>query len=879
MPSKLSIKEGWNTNTSSSSTTTNTSAIKIGTAPIKQQVETAVAPSYPKKTSSSSSGSRRTTTSSKSTSSPPTAPATQDTKAVESFAQNLGTQVQSQRAGTYGSTPAVTTKTPTTTKTTISPTKTITPPQTQDTKSVENFAKALGSQTNKIGIRPLSTRKNTIFTKDGNINPYDQVTTGVGSNIQTKKPIQNTSTTHSIRSILDESMQREKTMRTQTMNPLINIIGKQNIQQEKQFRKNIQQYPRGTTFKETKTGFEVQLPDIEKIELEKRKKELSSFYRQNPLGGLAHTWSTGVLSWEDPFGLKTLGYTFEGLFTGKDTRGKILETKARASMDLDKSLKEGYPSYIWKSYTGPLSTVAMSYGAGAAMGVGIGTVKAALPTIGKITEIGVGVGMGAYAIKETTPRVQQIIKTGDIGEATSLIGTLGITGAAGYYGYRTGHTFGYGRTEAYVYRKHTFEPGSPQEIQFKHAIKVARNLESVKSHKIKALDIAKDISRMDQKSAAQVIRYLETHPKTTIGGSAASYTQIEGARVPQDIDLLLPGGKKSVIQAKQFFKYTKTAKGEHLIDIHGKEFFKPGMHHRFGFRSKSPIKIEGTRFYRAGEQLFRKGVSSIQKETSYRHFKDIPDFVTHAQSLIKSTHLSRNPITRFKGSLAQKHLDIYLNPSKGRLTKIGRTAGEYIRKYVKPQNIESVYHPIQKTMYYMYPKSTYPSGITGFTIGTGYTSYTTSKKTTPITISYPKNTKPSFQTITIPKYPINPIKTYQSNKGTRYLPTPDSIYTPSKPQQYPTSTITPAYNPMKYPKGQTIYPKTREYKLPSTTVYIKEKKYPKNLTPSTTNMNMPELYLKRKQEKMIEKMFITPRYRFREFKIPTISDVLKGVKM
>jgi len=152
--SLLSIKEGWKTGSSTSSKDTTSTSFSDKTSGLGGS-----STSGTRTTSKSSSGSRRTSTSSTSTSSssvPPSTPYTQDTKTVESFAQSLGTQVTSQRTGTYGSTPAVTkttspTPAPTTTKTTS---KTITPPQTQDTKSVENFAKNLGSQTSQIGAKP-----------------------------------------------------------------------------------------------------------------------------------------------------------------------------------------------------------------------------------------------------------------------------------------------------------------------------------------------------------------------------------------------------------------------------------------------------------------------------------------------------------------------------------------------------------------------------------------------------------------------------------------------------------------------------------------------------------------------------------------------------
>lgn len=384
--------------------------------------------------------------------------------------------------------------------------------------------------------------------------------------------------------------------------------------------------------------------------------ELRSFYDRPSVEGFLHTWSTGLLSWEDFLGSKSLYYTLTG------NREKVIETKARASLDLDASLKEGVSFFAVKSITGPFGTIGLTYASGAALGAGFGSLKTILPHAGKIAETLFAVETGIIGVKEAYPRFKKNIDDKKFANIISDIVIIGTLGYSGYRGYKTGSIFGQGRTSEYLDRIHTYEPGSVGDIRFKSALKVARRLEVVRSHKMKPLDIARDIARMDARSAARTIEFLRRNPRTTIGGSAASFTQIEGARIPQDIDLLLPYNQKNVIAAKQFFKNTKTKIGKHLIDIHGKKFFKPGQHHLFGFRSKTPIKIGNYKFFRAGEQLFRKAVSSVRKETSYRHFKDIPDFITHARSLIKSSKYSKNPIVRMKGFSAEKHLSRYLNP-------------------------------------------------------------------------------------------------------------------------------------------------------------------------------------------------------------------------
>ena len=189
--SLLSIKEGWKTGSSTSSKDTTSTSFSDKTSGLGGS-----STSGTRTTSTSSSGSRRTSTSSTSTSSsssvPPSTPYTQDTQKVETFAKTLGSQVTTQRTGTYGSTPAVTTKTPTPTPTTTKTSTTITPPSTQDTKAVETFAKQLGTQTTNIGTKPAvrpTKKNNTIFTNTGSIKPYNQTTYGVGSNIDTRQII------------------------------------------------------------------------------------------------------------------------------------------------------------------------------------------------------------------------------------------------------------------------------------------------------------------------------------------------------------------------------------------------------------------------------------------------------------------------------------------------------------------------------------------------------------------------------------------------------------------------------------------------------------------------------------------------------------------
>lgn len=612
----------------------------------------------------------------------------------------------------------------------------------------------------------------------------------------------------------------------------------------------------------------------EQQRIEQKMNELRDTYENPSAIGFLHTWTTGMLSWEDPLSLKSLYYTFTG------DREKIIETKARASLDLDKSLMESLGSFAWKSATGPFATIGTTYTGGALLGAGFGSLKTVAPTIGKTAEVLFGIEMGIASFKQTYPKFKENIELKKFSNVFSDIALIGVLGYSGYRGYKTGSIFGEGRTSEYLYRIHTYDPGSIGDIQFKAALKVSRNLENVRSHRIKPLDIAQDIARMDARSAARTIAFLKSHRRTTIGGSAASYTQVEGARIPQDIDLLLPGGEKQVLFAKQFFKKTKTKLGEHLIDIHGKKFYKPGEHHLFGFRSKSPVKgyvmggeryhvhpmptglqkttlgmtkigtkdvwlhpalvtkgkVHYTRFltkpmhvrrktlgkitlkhelvhqkhplwpermvifaerksihpelYAAakqwyktkilqipfkgkfmtvGEQLFRKGISSVRKETSYRHFKDIPDFITHAKSLIKSSQLSKNPIVRMKGIMAKKQLHRFINP----IESIHKDSTSTYNKFI--QNISKKPLVIQRKFYldaggkgigyasYVNPVKEYYSIGGLFGIGT-YQRYANGGKNN---IMYPKKhtiKKLSGTTYDIVKQPIEILKPYTTKK-------------------------------------------------------------------------------------------------------------------
>lgn len=372
---------------------------------------------------------------------------------------------------------------------------------------------------------------------------------------------------------------------------------------------------------------------------------------------------------------------------------------------------------------------------GSVMGAGMGALSAAYPTAGRIAQYGLGgymgISTGASLLTSKEPYKDLL------GIAISLPSML--------LGYRKGYHFGYGRTEAYLYKIHTYSPGSSEWIRFEKGLKVGRLLERVPSIKKKPLDFAKDIMRMDETQARQFTDFYKTYGGV-IGGSAASYTQVLGARQPRDLDYFMQrfllGTEKKVSFAKSILP--TRIRGKHLIDIHGKEMYYWGRYHRFGFVSKRSVKIGDYRYFTAGEQTFRKGVSSVLVETRYRHGlypgfpkagtmkaqKDVFDFVTHANSQILSLQQSISPLSQWKASRAAAALDIFLHPMKAKgfgKTKLGSIDSffKYTTKQIQPKTLKTPWG-----YDYLYPKSAYPSyssmlGLGGYSAGRLYQYKTT----------------------------------------------------------------------------------------------------------------------------------------------------------
>ena len=505
-------------------------------------------------------------------------------------------------------------------------------------------------------------------------------------------------------------------------------------------------------------------------------------------------------------------------------------------------------SFLWEDVINSpaMTDVAYPLAIGAGIGAGVGSVKAAFPTAGKWLERGIMVGGAALFGKETGE-----VAARNPEELPEYFARAGFIGVISYPAYKAGHNFGYGRTETYLYSKHTFKSGSAEQIRFNEAMKVARLTENVKSGKAEPLDIAKDIIRMDSHTANRTIKWIKQNPDTVIGGSAASKTQVVGARTPRDIDILVP--EKKLLIAKKFFEgYTKTPSGEHRIDIHSFEFGgKGGKYHRFGFETKSPTKIQGTKYMRSGEQVFRKGIGGTTKEFQYRWFKDQPDFVTTAKSQISSS-------SGWRAKLAQKHLNRFLNPesSPGYGKPSGKISG-IIKRVTKPPAIpKEITSSTGGASYYQYPSYVYPKPPIISYYPTGY-------------INKPK---PSYYT---PIKPSKPQKTYTPRKEPSYKtpiytqPTkPQKTYTPREEPSYKTPTPPPPYKPPTYTPTKKPPYKTPPY-IPTKTppIYFKTKK-PKRSAP----------IIEKKHKKYFEDKYRLKKtkYRFRKFKIESLFKKSKG---
>lgn len=428
---------------------------------------------------------------------------------------------------------------------------------------------------------------------------------------------------------------------------------------------------------------------------------------------MGHWISTGFLSWEDFLGIPS------GLAAIRGDKEQATWIKAQAHVGLEHAKKTG--TFWEKVYTGPMASMGIVYAGASGIGAGIGALKAVSHVAGSMAEM--------ELISQGIADIANPLLKGNLDDFYGKALTAAMVLPIAITGYKTGYHWGYGKVEAYLYKIQHYDPGTAEWLRFEKAIKIGETLKGVKSHKRTPLDFAKDIERMDAKTAEFFLSSYKTHGGV-IGGSAASYTQVVGARTPRDIDWFLQkwfGSTKALeAQAKAGLpwglrKIQIKGKWKHRIDIHGKEMYAPGKYARFGFASESPTKIGGIKYYTAWEQLFRKGLVSITEEFKHRWFKDIPDFITHTKSLISTLELKGyNPFAQWKASKATGLLADFLNPKLS--TSYGKGSlgifASFLKTYAKPIQPKTVVDPVTGLASYYYPSSVYPSSIAALAIST-----------------------------------------------------------------------------------------------------------------------------------------------------------------
>jgi len=577
----------------------------------------------------------------------------------------------------------------------------------------------------------------------------------------------------------------------------------------------------------------------------------------------------------DPLGLKSAYYMAIG------DKEKAWAAKVAGVADTKRPFHEFYLS-------SPMGIIGTSYAAAVGVTAGIGAVSAVSPTVGW----GTSTMLGTYFIYETGKNISSSVGSAmESGDYGSLVGSgtqLGLGIGSGIAGARVGYRLGYGRTSEWLYGRANYTPGSADYIRYKNTLKTARRLQLVKSKDMSPLDFTKDVMRMTPKSSQRLMSYLEAHPESVLGGSSSQYTQTSqslwrrfakyrGSRGynPRDIDFLV----KNQMEAKTYIgrlrkvyqKGVPFSKRPHRIDIHGFDMGgKGGRYYEFGFETQRPIKIGKYRYMRLGEQVFRKGISSVKLETQYRWYKDTPDFKMASEQLISSGQQSYNPVSRIRAYIGSRSYQYVLNPSKapGYTTRpgfISRVSSGFAKRVYTPPEI-GVPSAGGYPSGYSYPISSYMpsysiSGLVGSYIPSTYfpskkTGYTPVKYTPLKVLGY----KPS------------------SYKKTGYTQLDTTTY---KPLSYKTpksvSYIIPSYKPPKK-MGYTM-PKTPRYKP----LGYKSSGYP---TPTTFFSPPPpnkeffddDFGKKKRQIKNIMR-YDMPSYRFRKFRIPNFNKILRGYKL
>jgi hypothetical protein len=535
---------------------------------------------------------------------------------------------------------------------------------------------------------------------------------------------------------------------------------------------------------------------------------------------------------------------FRGMYSAQQISNPFVskQEKQKQIQALYKAYKSGEQQYQpykedkMRILTSPAAISIYSLPIGYGFGAGLG----ALGKVAPITEKVASGLLGGYAAYSTGAGAYETYQSK--GSMINYAGGVGTQFALGIPGFKAGYKQIGGRVEQFLYSRKTFEKGSPGSIRFNAAIKASRQLEGIKPIKQEPLNL-KNVERLTPKSRAAVENFLDYNRKTVIGGSSAAKTQVENARIPRDIDILIQGrgGIRGVLKSipeavntkrnplsianerqvsiakQQFGDMLKTDEGMHAIDIHGKEMYDPGKVLQFGFESKTPRNIGEYKYMKSGEQLFRKGIAASTKETEYRWFKDVPDFLDIGNSQVKSGRQSMNPITRFKASVGEKALNVFeknvnkdllrstegikTSPDKGikdfiMLSETKGYGGAYKNPYISGYkssyggSYKNPYRPSYKSSYKNPYKFPYKSSYKG-----------SSSK-------YPKI--PKYVAPYIPSSPKIPSYSPPYHPPPSYKPPSDSPPSYKPPYYKPPSYNPPYYNPPSTP----VYPPRRGKIIP-----------------------------------------------------------------
>ena len=602
----------------------------------------------------------------------------------------------------------------------------------------------------------------------------------------------------------------------------------------------------------------------------------------------------------DPLGLKSAYYVATG------QKSKVWDTKVSAVADTRRPFHEFYLS----SPMGVIGTTAI---AAPAIGAGIGAVSAVSATGGKLLSVGVGSYFTYKAGEQIVPQIQEAIASGDYG---SLVGTstnLGLAVATALPTAKWGYHSGYGRTEAFLYGRSTYTPGSAEYIRYKNTLKTARRLQNISSKDIKPLDFTKDIMRLDPETAGNVLKYLEQNPKSIVGGSASQYAQTSKSIwskyrdvKPRDVDLLV----KDIAKAK-----SATGGIKHKVDVHETTFgtTKEG-YMRFGFKSQKPVSIEGIRYQRLGEQLVRKGTSSVTTETQYRWFKDVPDFRMASEQLISSGKTSVNPLNRVRAYMGAKSykyvVDPVSSPSYGKPVSSGsKILASIAKKSSSVRLSSSDITPSSSVSSYVssvssIPKvSTVPS-ISSIPIRPSVSKSVVSKVSTPSVskVSSSVFKPPSASELAASGMPGPSVsKSVVSKVSTPSVSKVSSSVSKLLKPSTTTSTVSKTYSPtFSVPKiSKTIKPKTSKAPkymsikkaIPKHIIY-KPSKPPQYKTPKYIPISLPSSFsLSKKQKKLFfeeetkkkksyqKKPFFNIGYRFRKFDVPDLDKIGRRMKL